>query len=1455
MEALLTKLADLGISLQARGTELDIYDPAKKLTDDLVRSIRESKPELLSLLNNVSQVGYNDIPPAGVREHYPLSYTQNRLYFLYNFDRQSTAYNMPKIILLTGTIDRNKLNETFNRLVERHESLRTSFHLVDDAPVQKIAASANVEIEFFTAPEEEVQQVAQAFVRPFDLQEAPVLRIGLIQLSPQQHLLILDMHHIIADGISQNILVRDFVALYNNETLPSVRLHFKDFATWQQSNDNRQAIAAQRDYWLHQFAEEAVPLDLPVDFPRPSVLNYAGASVNFEIDAQLTKQLHKAAEASGVTPFIMLLSVYAVLLSKLSGKEDITIGVLTAGRQHADMQQVVGMFVNTLPVRLRPKNDWTFADFLAAVKSQVLACIDNQDYQYESLIDELKIERDASRNPLFDVLFDFVNYEQPSINIPGLKAEPYNVEHTVAKFDLTLSAVPMNGHISFDIEYATSLYRKETILRFAGYYQTIIKAVAADPGITIGKIEMLSAEEKHQLLVQFNDTATDVPSSETIISLFEKQVKHSPDKIALVFEDVALTYHELNEEANRTAHFLRRRHNVQPGDVVGIMSERSHKMMIGLLGIMKAGAAYLPLDPAYPTERISYMLADSGASLLLTGADVKDIAFDGTSIYLDDISYDDATNPAKTPSADDVCYLIYTSGSTGMPKGVMISHGNVVNFFYGLNQRVKVTDKDCLLAITSTSFDISVLELFWTLCRGVEVVIHPSDISLTSLDRYVAGESTTMDFSLLFFSSYTNKDQHKYKLLLESVRFADKAGFAAVWTPERHFHEFGGLYPNPSVTSAALAMITKRIQLRSGSVVSPLHDPMRIAEEWSVVDNLSKGRVAISFASGWNPNDFAVNGSSYATRHATMYEQIDTVKKLWRGESVQRINGLGKEVSLRIFPAPVQPELPVWVTSGGNDETFISAGSIGANVLTHLLGQELADVERKIKLYRAARKQHGHQGPGKVAIMLHTYIGNEIEEVEKLVEQPFTDYLKSSIGLSKILTEEAGIREEDISEEKKKTIIRNAFLRYYKTGSLIGTKNSCSETIQRLKAIGVDEIACLVDFGMEQNEVMRGLGKLQQLKQLFSRQSRRHQPVTIMQSTPSFIKLARESDGSKKFLQSLRVLLLGGEPVPVSLVKELQADGCGEMYNMYGPTETTIWSCIHQFENTPEKVLIGKPIANTQIYILDKALQLVPAGTSGDLYIGGRGLSRGYWKREALTAERFIENPFIKGEKMYKTGDIARWRADGTIEMLGREDHQVKIRGYRVEPGEIETQLMSFQGIKEAVVLAKDKDGIKVLVAYYTAGTIIDTTKLRRHLGSRLPDYMIPSYFMHLDKMPLTPNGKTDRKALPEPDVKPEDNYEAPSSNVEEDLVDVWSDVLKIEKGRISVTADFFKLGGHSLNAMVLVNRVEKKFGRNIPLKMFYNISTVREIGKYIDAFSGREASVLQNEHEEEFTF
>lgn len=344
-----------------------------------------------------------------------------------------------------------------------------------------------------------------------------------------------------------------------------------------------------------------------------------------------------------------------------------------------------------------------------------------------------------------------------------------------------------------------------------------------------------------------------------------------------------------------------------------------------------------------------------------------------------------------------------------------------------------------------------------------------------------------MDFSLFFFSSYEVQADNKYRLLLDAVKYADQNGFNAVWTPERHFHEFGGLFPNPSVISSALAMITDQIELRSGSVVSPLHDPIRIAEEWSVVDNLSMGRVALSFASGWNSNDFALAKDNYDERHKIMYDQIELVKELWRGGSLKRENGIGKEIELKVFPSPVQEELPIWITAAGNEKTYELAGEMGANLLTHLLGQDIEEVKGKINVYREAFNRSGHgDKEGKVALMLHTYVGNDGEEIEETVEEPFTNYLRSATSLSKVIYEEAGFDPNDIPEEDREQMLKYSYMRYSQEAALIGTVDKCMDMADKIVDLGVDEIACLVDFGIEPNKVLDRLKNISRLKQLMA---------------------------------------------------------------------------------------------------------------------------------------------------------------------------------------------------------------------------------------------------------------------------------------------------------------------------------------------------------------------------------
>ena len=353
------------------------------------------------------------------------------------------------------------------------------------------------------------------------------------------------------------------------------------------------------------------------------------------------------------------------------------------------------------------------------------------------------------------------------------------------------------------------------------------------------------------------------------------------------------------------------------------------------------------------------------------------------------------------------------------------------------------------------------------------------------------GTTKQMDFSLFYFANADGgESSEKYKLLIEGAKFADTHGFAAVWTPERHFHEFGGLYPNPSVTSAALATVTERIQIRAGSVVLPLHDPLLVAEEWAVVDNLSHGRVAISFASGWHANDFVIAPENYAHRKEIMLRGIETVRRLWRGEKVRRRDGNGTELEVRILPRPIQRELPIWVTAAGSPETFRSAGEVGANLLTHLLNQSIEQLAEKIAIYRSAWREHGHgPGTGHVTLMIHTFVGSSVDEVREKVRRPFSDYLRSSVELW--LARSPGQEIGDFTEEELADLVSYAFDRYFETSGLFGTPNTCLEMIDRLKLIGVDEFACLIDFGVDFDSTIASLRYLDKVRELTNTSSGR----------------------------------------------------------------------------------------------------------------------------------------------------------------------------------------------------------------------------------------------------------------------------------------------------------------------------------------------------------------------------
>lgn len=987
------------------------------------------------------------------------------------------------------------------------------------------------------------------------------------------------------------------------------------------------------------------------------------------------------------------------------------------------------------------------------------------------------------------------------------------------------------------------------------------------PGDTlVQEVSALTEAERTHVLHGVN--ATLAPRAPTTIhQAFEAQVGRTPDAVALVCEGQSLTYAGLNARANKVAHVLMGM-GVTPGTLVGLCTRRSLDLVVGALAIHKAGGAYVPMDPAYPADRIALFIEDSACPVVVTqsgialpphGAQVLELDTDGR------IPVAPETNPETGVSPANLAYMIYTSGSTGRPKGVMVEHRNVANFFTGMDQRIG-PEPGVWLAVTSLSFDISVLELFWTLARGFKVVISSDENrALVSSGRIASAQK--MEFSLYYWGNDDGQGPKKYELLLEGARFADTHGFCAVWTPERHFHAFGGPYPNPSVTGAAVAAVTKNLAVRAGSCVVPLHHPVRIAEEWAVIDNLTNGRAGIAVASGWHPDDFVLRPENTppANRDA-MFAAADQVRRLWRGETVEFPTATGS-FGVVSQPRPVSKELPIWVTTAGNPATWREAGEIGANVLTHLLGQTIDEVAGKIALYHEALRKAGHD-PAQftVTLMLHTFVGRDREQVRRTAEGPMKAYLGAAANLVKQyawafpafkrppgVTDPMQIDTRQLSAEETEAILDFAFQRYFEESGLFGTVEDALQRVEALKRIGVTEVACLVDYGIAPEQVLEGLYPLAEVVKRanagggvedgdysIAAQIIRH-GVTHLQCTPSMARMIVMNDEARRALSGVKTLMVGGEALPGALVADLRRATSARILNMYGPTETTIWSSVSEVGEAEPIASIGTALANQQVYVLDDDLAPVPPGTAGELWIGGDGVTRGYWQRPDLTEERFKADPFVTadracpwGARMYRTGDLVRLREDGRLDFLGRADFQVKLRGYRIELGEIEAVLEAQPRVTQAVVLAReDSPGDLRLVAYIVGAA--QEAGLRAELAAVLPEHMMPAHFVTLDAFPLTPNRKVDRKALPAPHAAPvTEVFVPPQSDIEAQLAAIWGRILGVPK--VGAKDNFFALGGHSLLAVQAHREIREALGAaKLSITDIFRFPTLQALAKHLD--------------------
>lgn len=1085
-------------------TEIFKYTTPKKLN------------AFMSKLNDSSS-NTNKIVPVAKAPYYSTSSAQKRMYSLYLLDKTSTAYNLPSATIIEGKLNEDKVREVAEKLFMRHEILRTSFEIRDNKVVQVIADHVDIELSFteqLIENEHQLKELVEDFVKPFDLSKAPLCRLKLVNVSEKKSILLFDVHHIIADGTSVEILTRDFNELYVSSLEP-LTVQYKDFAEWQNQYLASEKVKELKEYWTGIFKENIPMLELPIDKKRPAIKTFAGKRIYFSIDSETANRLEQFAQKNGATMYMTLLSAWYVLLQRYSGQEDIVVGSPVAGRMTDEVQDTMGMFVNMLAMRNKPVSKKKFIDFFHEVKENTIQALRHQDYQFDDLIEQLDIRRAFNRNALFDVCFDYQNMITHDLNINGMAIKPFQFDTHTSAYDLVLTCQQQQKTKTIEcfIDYSTDLFNEDTIQRMKTNYHTILESILANSEITIGKINMLSLSEKELIQRQAEDTKLEINRDITLHEMFEENVEKHPDKTVLITSDGrVMTYREMNQKANVIAHKLISL-NVGQEDLIGIMTKRDEYLLAGMLGILKAGAAYVPIDFNFPKDRINHMLQTSQPKALLVDKEYGEIPeYGGECIDCATLKEEERNvrNPKIPCKGDSLAYVIFTSGSTGKPKGVMVKHTSVVNFVNDIiNRKIFEKEEDRVICLTTLSFDIFAFESIVPMCTG------------------------------------------------HSIYMADEI------------------------------------------------------------------------------------------------EQLDS--------------------------------------------TLASQKIIKYNV-THILS-----------------------------------------------------------------------------------------------------------TVSRIKAF-VDN--------------------------------------------PAFAPA----------LKQLECVLSGGENFPINMLKDIKSKSMARIFNMYGPTETTIWSTSKDLTKSDD-ISIGKPIANSQIFVLNGDEKLQPYGVYGEIYIAGDGLAKGYYNDQVETDKKFTMVEDLPDIKLYKTGDRGRMNANGEVEITGRLDDQVKIRGYRIEIGEIEKAALEHRDVDIAVVkVYEDTDQNKNLGLYYclkenvSAATVQDSLWLKEWLKSQLPNYMIPSEYIHLDKMPTLPNGKINKNALAIPEAKKVEMAKIPPKSVlEKEILNIWREVL--QKDNIGVNDNFFDVGGNSFALMMVNNKINSELGLTIPVMKLFEYPTIEGFVQVLTEENSVGDSSLTESYAEEISF
>ncbi|MEH1820700.1 MAG: amino acid adenylation domain-containing protein [Nostoc sp.] len=855
----LSYLSSLEIKLRVDGDRLYCNAPQGILTSELSTQIRERKIEILKYIHDsiASTSTIEQIQPVSRDVDLPLSFGQQRLWFLNQLEPNSATYNLPYAVRLTGTLNVQALEQSLNEIVQRHEILRTTFMLFDGEPIQVINPTLSLKLSVVDLQEYPIKKQEAEVLRLavqesqllFNLAQGPLLRTTLLQLSKQQHVLLFTMHHIVSDGWSMGLLVKEVTALYEAfcqekpSPLAKLPIQYADFAVWQRQWLQGEVLQSQISYWRKQLEDAPRVLDLPADYPRSAIQTFRGATYSFELSQELSVALNKLSQQQRCTLFMTLLAAFQTLLWRYTSSEDIVVGSPIANRNRDEIEGLIGFFVNTLVLRTNLAGNPTFEELLVRVREMTLGAYTHENLPFELLVEELQPERNLSHTPLFQVMFVLQNAPNSALELPGLTLTSLTVQNSNANFDLTLDITETAEKIFSNFNYNSNLFKESTIKRMAGHFQTLLKEIIANPKLRLSELSLITEHEKRQLLLEWNNTKVEYPQQQCIHELFETQVERTPDAIAVVFEDQQLTYHELNTRANQLAHYLQQL-GVKPEVLVGICVERSLSMVIGLLAILKAGGAYIPLDPYYPPERLAFILQDAQISVLLTQQYlIENLPQHQTRIVCLDrdwasIAQQNSQNLINECTTDNLAYIIYTSGSTGQPKGVLVNHSNVVRLFAATQSWYNFNQDDVWTLFHSIAFDFSVWEIWGALLYGGKLVVVPYWLSRSPEDFYkllVTQQVTVLNQTPSAFcqliqaeESFVNID----KLSLRTVIFGGEALQLESLRPwfERHGDQFPQLVNMYGITETTVHVTYRPLaiadlEVASGSVIGrPIPD-------------------------------------------------------------------------------------------------------------------------------------------------------------------------------------------------------------------------------------------------------------------------------------------------------------------------------------------------------------------------------------------------------------------------------------------------------------------------------------------------------------------------------------------------------------------------------------------------------------------------------------------------------